>query len=78
MSKDESPEEVEEEGLTPLDIALDMLITLDIEHTLIQDESGVTLDIEGGARGTRAFSGLSVTLNFGPDESFLFLSVVRG
>lgn len=78
MSSDDVSELLLEEDASQLDISLDTLAALDIEYTLIKDESGVTLDIEGGARGTRGFSGLSITLNFGPDESFLFLSMVRG
>lgn len=65
----------EDEVFSPLDATQDLLGILGIDYTLIQDESGATIDIEGGARGTRGFSGLAVTLNFSTDEAFLFLGV---
>lgn len=70
-------EQLEGDGPSQMDILIDALIVLDIEYTLVQDEAGVTLDIEGGNRGTAAFSGVSVTFNFGPDESFLFMGLAR-
>ena len=70
-------EQVEGDEPSQMDILIDALIALDIEYTLVQDEAGVTLDIEGGNRGTAAFSGVSVTFNFGPDESFLFMGLAK-
>ena len=70
-------EQLEGDEPSQMDILIDALIALDIEYTLVQDEAGVTLDIEGGNRGTAAFSGVSVTFNFGPDESFLFMGLAK-
>jgi hypothetical protein len=64
-------------GQSQLDVMLDALIALDIQHTMVVDEAGTTLDIESGARGTFGFSGFAITFNFGPDESFLFIGLAR-
>jgi hypothetical protein len=66
--------------ISDLDAMLEMLQIFDVEYTLIQDESGATIEITGGSRGTHGFSGVAVTMNFGPvsrAEEFLFIGLAK-
>ena len=60
------------------DLVHDLLASLDVEHTVVSDESGTTIAVAGGARGTFGWSGLTVTYNFDEDGKFIFIGMVRG
>jgi hypothetical protein len=70
-----------EEGVPiDLDMAIELLQLFDVEYTLIQDESGATIEIAGGNRGTHGFQGVAVTMNFAPitrNEKFLFIGLTK-
>jgi hypothetical protein len=77
-----TPDEVE--SMSDLDMMTELLAAFDVEYTIIHDEAGTTIEVVGGDRGTRGFSGLAVTYNFAPpsddekrNETFLFLGVAR-
>lgn len=72
--------EHEHDGMTDLEMAMEMLTVFNVEFTLIQDESGSTVEIDGGNRGTMGFSGLAITMNFAPlskREKFLFIGLAK-
>jgi len=75
------PTEVDDEpGPTDLDLMLATLEQFNVKHTLVVDEDGSTVEIEGGDRGTFGFSGLTITVSFAPparNEVFLFIGVTR-
>ena len=65
----DAPVEVVDGGLvSDLDMTLELLQVFNVEYTLVQDESGATIEIAGGNRKTFGFQGVAVTLNFGPTE----------
>lgn len=69
-----------EGDMSDLDMTLELLQVFDVEYTLIQDESGATIEIAGGSRGTFGFQGVAVTMNFGPvprGEDFLFIGLTK-
>lgn len=63
-----------------LDMMLELLQVFDVEYTLVQDESGATIEVVGGDRKAFGFQGLAVTFNFGPTEraeEFLFIGLTK-
>jgi hypothetical protein len=69
-----------EDDWSELDMMLELLQIFDVEYTLIQDESGATIEIAGGNRGTHGFQGVAVTMNFAPitrNEEFLFVGLTK-
>ena len=70
----------DDELISDLDMTLELLQVFNVEYTLVQDESGATIEIAGGNRKTFGFQGVAVTLNFGPTEraeEFLFIGLSK-
>lgn len=75
----EQPEGEEPEP-TDLDLMIDLLQMYDVEYTLVSDEAGTTIELPAGARGVFGFSGVAITINYGPEgkgEPFLFFGLAK-
>jgi hypothetical protein len=69
-----------EDDPSDLDMMIELLQIFDVEYTLVQDESGATIEIAGGDRGTHGFQGVAITMNFAPvgrAEEFLFIGLSK-